>query len=384
MDRVQERISAWEAAGLIDPATAARLRLAEADALEDDPDAGPVVAEPPSSRPAPSSFGSVFGPSLSIGEMFGYVGGAFLLGAYETFVIRVAGFGEGSQLLLTIAWAAAAAALIVAGLTLMDGDARRRRAAGVLFAIAVLHAGAAGAALAAAAAWNWPAPSVLGAVVATFTAIGLRRLHASMMTQLALLVSLTVLAAVVLDWLNQVLVPPTEFTNDGLPIDGGPDPILRVVLAALWWIVLAVLIGAIGLLEADSAEGDPAAGRRADFSRLWAGLVAVFGVASALTMTSFDSSGGFGRTLQPWVGDLVLLIVAAVLVERAFRRDASVFVYAAAVGLIIALSDFNFTYLADSTEVGLLIEGVILLGAGFGANRLRQRVVPLQPAPALS
>jgi hypothetical protein len=31
MDRVLERISTWEAAGLIDPATAARLRLAEAD-----------------------------------------------------------------------------------------------------------------------------------------------------------------------------------------------------------------------------------------------------------------------------------------------------------------------------------------------------------------
>ena len=31
MDQVVERIEAWEAAGLIDPATAARLRLAEAE-----------------------------------------------------------------------------------------------------------------------------------------------------------------------------------------------------------------------------------------------------------------------------------------------------------------------------------------------------------------
>ena len=37
MNPVLERISTWEAAGLIDPETAARLRLAEADRPQEDP-----------------------------------------------------------------------------------------------------------------------------------------------------------------------------------------------------------------------------------------------------------------------------------------------------------------------------------------------------------
>ena len=76
--------------------------------------------------------------------------------------------------------------------------------------------------------------------------------------------------------------------------------------------------------------------------------------------------------------------------RRAFRRGANTFVYAAALALIIALTDFNFSYLSDSTEVGLLIEGLILLGAGFAVSKLRQRIggdeTPLEgatlPAPA--
>ena len=88
-----------------------------------------------------------------------------------------------------------------------------------------------------------------------------------------------------------------------------------------------------------------------------------------------------GRVIEPWIADLALLVLAAVLVQRAFRRDASTFVYAAALGLIIALTDFNFTYLSSSTEVGLLIEGVILLGAGVTADRLRRRIGHPQPEP---
>jgi hypothetical protein len=41
---------------------------------------------------------------------------------------------------------------------------------------------------------------------------------------------------------------------------------------------------------------------------------------------------------------------------------------------MIALSDFNFNYLSTTTEVGLLIEGVILLAAGFAADRVRRRI----------
>ena len=75
--------------------------------------------------------------------------------------------------------------------------------------------------------------------------------------------------------------------------------------------------------------------------------------------------------MEPWIGDLALLVLAAILVERAFRRDATSFIYAAALGLMIALTDFNLTYLSDTTEVALLFEGLILLAVGFAADRLR-------------
>jgi hypothetical protein len=116
-------------------------------------------------------------------------------------------------------------------------------------------------------------------------------------------------------------------------------------------------------------------------TRLWAGLVAVIGLASAVTRSSYDSAAGYARAIEPWVGDLAIILLAAILVERAFRRDASTYVYAAALGLMIALTDFNFTYLSSSTDVGLLIEGIILLVAGIGADRLRRRIGRVEPAP---
>jgi hypothetical protein len=124
---------------------------------------------------------------------------------------------------------------------------------------------------------------------------------------------------------------------------------------------------------------------------LWAGITAVAGLAAAVTMSGHDTTTGeFGRYLEPWVGDLALIVLAAILVERAFRRGANSFVYAAALALVIALTDFNVSYLTDTTEAGLLVEGLILLGAGFAVSRLRQRIggdaVPTEgaslPAPA--
>jgi hypothetical protein len=40
-------------------------------------------------------------------------------------------------------------------------------------------------------------------------------------------------------------------------------------------------------------------------------------------------------------------------------------VYGAALAILIALTDSNFSYLPDSTETGLLVEGLILLAAGL-------------------
>ena len=374
MEQILERIATWEDAGLIDPATAARLRLAEAERAA--PPAGTTATQR-----GPSSLASIFGPGVTIGEMFAYLGGAFLLGAYETFIVRMGSSGETPELPIAFGSTAAAIALGLAGRALLNGDARRRRAAGVMLALAVAQAGVAAGTTAAAAGLEWPVIGVLGALVATLAGIRFRLLHPSLLTQVALLVSGTALAGLSLNAVERLIVPERQFTDFGEPIldAGSPDPVLLVVISAAWWLGVAVIVGFIGLREAATADEDPAAGRRASLTRLWAGLVAVVGLAVSITRSDYTSTGEFKRPIEPWVGELALLVLAAILVERAFRRDASTFVYAAALAVIIALTDFNFTYLSSSTEIGLLIEGVILLGAGVAADRLRRRIG--QPEP---
>ena len=151
---------------------------------------------------------------------------------------------------------------------------------------------------------------------------------------------------------------------------------MAVVGSAAWWLSCAVLIGLIGLIEARAAErGDESAAHRAAISRLWAGIVAVVGLATAVSRSDLVvATGEFERVVQPWVGQLSLVVLSLILLERAFRRDATAYVYAAALGLIVALTDFNVTYLSDSTEIGLAIEGAILLCVGLAADRLRRRI----------
>ena len=100
----------------------------------------------------------------------------------------------------------------------------------------------------------------------------------------------------------------------------------------------------------------------------------MLGLAQAVTRSAGSANGEYGRVVEPWIGDLALVVLSAILVERAFRRDATSFIYAAALGLMIALTDFNLTYLSGSTEVALLIEGLILLAVGVVADRLRRRI----------
>jgi hypothetical protein len=102
--------------------------------------------------------------------------------------------------------------------------------------------------------------------------------------------------------------------------------------------------------------------------------VAVVGVSFSVFTSGSFGNGEYGRLLEPWIGELAVLAVSLVLVERAFRRESSAFILAAAIGLITALTDFNFTYLTSSTDVGLLVEGLILIGAGVAADRLRRRI----------
>src|SRR6185503_13920423 len=163
---------------------------------------------------------------------------------------------------------------------------------------------------------------------------------------------LTSLGVSALAWLQFTLFPENFSPDTCLSTPTGPDPLLLVAATAAWWLVTAVGIALIGLREARIADrdGDPGAGRRAAISRFWAGIVAVLGLAQAVSRSTSFANGEYGRVVEPWIGDLALLALSAILVERAFRRDATSFIYAAALGLIIALSDFNLTYLSDTTE----------------------------------
>ena len=263
-------------------------------------------------------------------------------------------------------------AFVVLALRLRRGDDRRRRAAGVVLATAVGSVGLAGAALANVASLGDQAVTLAGSIAAAIAAVIFRLVHRSLVTQAALLAALTTLAATSLRFLSSVVNPGPTFTPAGelIPAAGAPDPLVLVAVEAITWLAVGIVFGVIGLREARAAEVDAAAGRRAGLTRLWAGLTAVIGFALAVTRSEPGSEGPV-RVIEPVIADALLLALAAILVGRGFRREANAFVYAAALAVIIALTDFNFSYLSSSTEVGLLIEGLILLAAGFAADRAR-------------
>jgi hypothetical protein len=190
------------------------------------------------------------------------------------------------------------------------------------------------------------------------------------------LASSTALAASVLVWLQETVFAQTVNETTGVVTQSGPDPIILVIASAAWWLAIAVGMGLLGLAEARNIgnPSDPTAASRAAITRFWAGLLAVIGLSTSISRSAPTSSGEYTRVLEPLLGDIALLVLSAVLVERAFRREATSYIYAAALGLIVALTDINVSYMADSTSVALLVEGLILLAVGFGADRLRRRV----------
>lgn len=385
MSDAGEHIAAWEAAGLIDRATADRLRAADADApqsIREAHDADPTVQRR-------SAAAAMFGPSVTISEVFSYLGGAFLLAAWSSFMSRAAGGRDDPELAIGAMALVAAVVLVGFGLRLRGGTERTSRAAGVAFLLAAAYVGGAVTSFAILAGLDWPAIGVVGSGAALATAVVLRVIHPSVLTQVGVLTWVTALSVSILQLL-QVTVFPEDFSNEtGLPNLTGPDPMILVLASAAWWLTTAVIIGLVGLREVRTGERDhdPGASRRAAVSRFWAGLTAVIGLATAVSRSAYLGDGEYGRVLEPWVGDLALLVLSAVLIERAFRRDATSYIYAAAIGLIVALTDFNVSYLSDSTEVALLIEGLILLGVGVAADRLRRRVgrdgqePPAEPEP---
>lgn len=388
MSDTNVHIAAWEAVGLIDAATAERLRAAEAEAgTPTGPIAGDTAAATVT-RPR-SAAAAMFGPAVTISEVFGYLGGAFLVAAWSSFMARTAGSTESPEMALGVMALIAAAALTGLGLWLRERGERASRAAGVAFLLVAGSVGAAAISFALAAGLEWPEIGVVASGAALVAAVVLRTVHPSVLTQIGVLTWLTTLATSILAWVQDAFFAQEFSEATGMPVGSAPNPLVLVIGSATWWLATAVIIALFGLREARLGErtDDPAALRRAAVSRFWAGITAVVGLSTAVNQSAYLGDGEYGRVLEPWVGIVALLILSAVLVERAFRRDATSFIYAAALGLIVALTDLNLSYLSHSTEVALLIEGLILLGVGVGADRLRRRIghpggaPPVEPSP---
>ena len=360
-DTVSERIAAWEAAGLIDAATAARLRAAEAES--------PAEPEPAASSPGPHPgvASSFFGPAVSVVEMFSYLGGAFVLAAWAALIARLVGESAEPtrQWILVAGEAVPALVFFILGVAFLGRSPRLSRAAGVCFVLSVgLVEGGVTANAAIFTSLEWAI--VAGAIAGVLVAAAYRWMHPAVLTEFALLATITGLVGA---WLDAL-----ELSTEGSPVGSLSNaPVVEAAIASLFWLGCAIVIGLIALWE--SRVGIPEADRRAALARFWAGIVAVVGVSNAVMRTEFALVGG-GRIIEPWIGELIVLAVSAVLVERAFRRGSGAFVLAAAIGVVIALTDFNFSYIAPagSTELALLIEGLLLIAIAFGAERLSRRV----------
>ena len=365
MDSVLERIAAWQADGLIDAATADRLRAAEAET------ATSLAEDSPRTRTPVGAASSFFGPAPTIVEAFVYLGAGFFVGAWSAFLARIAGESADRSAIMTAGSALAVAVLFGLGLVLRTGDARRRRGAGVAFLAATIGAAFAAEFLGQVLKLeSRPVAAIVDAGAAVALAIVGRRLLPAVTTQLALLGSLTGLAAAVFKLLEPIETFPVDCCETYVPPIA--DPIRLVLVPAIGWLIVALGLGLLGLAEARSGS-DPA-GRRAAVTRFWAGLLAVIGVATAVFRQGYIGQDVYGRVIAPWMAEVVLFVLAAILLERAIRRDSAAFVVAGAIALVAALTDFNFTYLSSSTDIGLLIEGAILLAVGFGADRLRRRL----------
>jgi MFS family permease len=386
MSDIAARIDAWERAGLIDPATATRLRAAEATeagAATDELAATRPIVAPEPTHPRLLGIGSAFGPTASIAEMFAYLGAAFLIAAYSTFVSRVAEGSRDRDAVFTGGAALLTVVVVVIGAWLAGRDERSRRGGGVLFLVAVGGAAITANFLTQLLGWTWGAgPELFVAVVAVGVAIVLRSFLPALATHLGLLGAITLAGAAVLDVARRAI--GGRLTDS---VGGGydPDSVPRVaslaedvLLPLAGWLIVALVIGLIGLREGRRRE--PSAEVRASLSRFWAGMVAISGTWSSVSASGYLGPKDYGRILEPWIGDAIVGVVVAVLVERAIRRDTAAYIIPAAIGLIAALTDLNFRYLTDSTELGLLLEGAILLGVGFAADRVRRRLGHARPA----
>jgi len=356
--QVLERIAAWEAAGLIEPETAERLRAAEAA----------VESAAPSTRAVGAGVASWF--RFSVAELFGYLGIGFLMAAYYWGVSQVAGETWEDGTGWAIGTGLAAIVYLVAGYVLRDRDDAVGRAAGPLLLIGGVQVFVAVTFL----FQDIPSAGEVSAVVATLVwlaaALLARRALAALPTQSGLLAAIVSFAWAVAGWVGPIVFGRPIFDYDAGDAYANP---LRPIAFIAWMLGTAAVVGLLGEREEGASTEDPGAGRRAAVTRFWAGLTAVIGTGLGVVG---QVPGFYGRDLEPFVGDAILVFVAGALVALAMRLNATSYLIPAGLGVIIALTDLNASYIADELGQGpaLLIEGIALLGAGYGTELVRRRL----------
>lgn len=349
-ERILKRIEAWEAAGLIDADAAARLREHETTAADD------------AAGPARGLLAS-FGPVPTIAEVFAYLGGGFILAAWYTLVgAQVSGTDEDWPTLAAMTGVVAVIAIVL-GVALRGRGAQPGRGAGVLFAVGVANVAAVGYYLGTPVlplyASDRLAVAALGALA---TAMTLRRLHAGLLTQATLVGAIAGLAAAVSGAIATHSSGWAGAARTGIVVD------------LVIWALAALFVGIVALLESRRTGADAA--RRLALTRFGAGFIAVVASAATLMRSGEINSFTYDRFLEPWTAELGIVLVSLGILALAIRRGATPYLYPAALGIVIALTDANSRYVADQagTGVALLIEGVVLLFAGFGADRIRRRL----------
>jgi len=355
---VFERIAAWRAAGLIDEPTAERLRASEM-----------TRAATASAAPAaPAGVGWLTGHGgLSAVEFFGYLGGAFVLAAYYWMVNQSQSGGNSSHA-VGLAAAVAAVAFVVIGYVLRAGTGARSRVVGVLLLVGGMQA------------W-WAALLLLDPVIAdsdlravvasvgwlTLAAV-VDRVAAGLPTQAGLLAASSAAAWTTASLAGKWLFP-VSFDDEARALSVGP---LEPLLLFAWFVIIGAALGWFAEREAAMSTTDPSRWRRMTLTRFWAAMTVIVGASAAVMGWGFVP----GRSLEPVLGDALLLVAAGAIAFVALRVGSFAYMLPVGLGVFIALTDLNGSYVVDSTGWGpaLLLEGLVLIGVGVGIELLRRRL----------
>jgi hypothetical protein len=367
---VIRRIEAWQAAGLIDPATADRLREAEAESgLQPEPDS-------PGARASTAGRGL----GVTVVELFAYLGAAFVLAAWYALVASTFPSDGGAASLI------AATALGVTGVVLAGRDARLRRAAGAAFLVALANLGY-GVFLLARVVHPEPYPdppanALVASAVVLVAAFAARRFVPALTTQLGLAVASVTVGACALGWLDAVLFPGRAGAYEPRPIDATAD-LVRVLLSLAWWWAVAAAMAVLLVI----LDPKPRTEGRTRLGQVAVGLTAVLGTTWAVFIRHdwVDASSLSGQpVLEPFVGATIILVVSGVLVGLAVSRQSVGYLWSGGLGVFLALTWLNAEYLAVESGlwVALLVEAAVLFGVALVVRRMGRRLRPGEPEAA--